>query len=126
MITIAVGGQLNKSQIITAIKKYGGDAFDAYAASDLQAAQDVRDGKADYYFGCCETGAGGSLAGAIAFLGYGNCASISFPGRPPKKEMVDSYVKEGKKAFGFTNGNYDESVKDLILAIKQYSTEKFQ
>jgi hypothetical protein len=124
MIKIAVGGQLYKAQICDYIKKYGGDAFSATAASDFQAAMDVKNGKADYYFGCCETGAGGSLAGAIAFLGYQNCASVSFPGIPPKREKIAEYLKEGKKAFGFTNGNAEEAVKLLCEEILKLNQDK--
>ncbi len=117
MKAIAVGGQMLKPQICEYIKKFGNGEYSPISESDFQAALLVKNGQADYYFGCCATGAGGSLAGAIAILGYSNCASISLPGKVPVREEITQKLKEGKKAFGFTDGSAENAVRMLIEEI---------
>lgn len=118
MIKIAIGGQMEKESILAAIKKFADNDIEAVIKSDMEAASMVKKGEADYYFGSCATGGGGSLAGAIAILGYSNCATIAMPGRPPKEEDVVKKLSEGKKAFGFTDNHVSLAVPILLKAIK--------
>lgn len=118
MIRIAIGGQMQKESILEAIKKFADEDIQAVIKSDMEAASMVKRGEADYYFGSCATGGGGSLAGAIAILGYSNCATIAMPGRPPKEEDVVKKLSEGKKAFGFTDNHVNLAVPILLKAIK--------
>lgn len=118
MIRIAIGGQMEKERILEEIKRFADTEFDAVILSDMEAAFMVKKGEADYYFGSCATGGGGSLAGAIAILGYSNCATIAMPGRPPKLNDVENKLKEGKKAFGFTDNHVGLAVPILLTAIK--------
>lgn len=119
MKTIAVGGQMMKSQIAQIINTYEGGEFTAVVGSDFEAALKVKTQQADYYFGCCATGAGGSLAGAIAILGYSSCMSVSLPGKNPVREDIAKGLSDGKKAFGFTDGTMEEAVRLLLEEISK-------
>lgn len=121
MVRIIVGGQMEKQRIADLVKKLGGDRVEVQVKSDIEAAMLIKQGAADYYFGCCATGGGGSLAGAIAILGYGQCISVSMPGIAPDKNKIDQAVKEGKKAFGFTDNHVDSAVGMLMESILQES-----
>lgn len=118
MVKIAIGGQMEKEKILSAIKQFGDAEFEAVIKSDMEAAAMVKKGEADYYFGSCATGGGGSLAGAIAILGYSNCATIAMPGKPPKEQEIEKKLSEGKKAFGFTDNHVSLAVPLLLKAIK--------
>lgn len=117
MIKIMVGGQLDKAKVLEEIKKYPSEGISAEIKSDFEAAIAVKNGEADYYFGSCATGAGGSLAGAIAMLGYDKCTTVSMPGISPDYNKIENYVKDGKKAFGFTNNHIETAVSYLLKAI---------
>jgi len=117
MYIIAVGGQMEKKKISDLIKQHGNGNFQVFIKNDIEAALMVKKGEADYYFGCCATGGGGSLAGAIAILGYSACSSISMPGKPPKKSDIVDKLNKGIKAFGFTDNHADLAVQLLIEAI---------
>lgn len=123
MIKIAIGGQMEKQNILQLIEKSGGGNFQATIAGDMDAALSVKRGNADYYFGCCETGGGGSLAGAIAIIGYGKCATISMPGKMPKKEDIAKKLQEGKVAFGFVSNHVDIAVPMLLEEIAKAKGE---
>lgn len=118
MVKIAVGGQMEKQKISDLVKQHSDDEFEVFIKSDIEAALMVKNGNADYYFGCCATGGGGSLAGAIAILGYSKCTSISMPGKPPKEKDIIDKLDKGIKAFGFTDNHVNLAVPLLIEAIK--------
>ena len=124
MIRIAIGGQMEKEKILKEIKQFGDSEIDAIIKSDMEAAAMVKKGEADYYFGSCATGGGGSLAGAIAILGYSNCATVAMPGRPPKEQDVEKNITMGKKAFGFTDNHISLAVPMLLKAIKNYKRQE--
>ena len=121
MLRIIVGGQMEKQRIADLVRKLGGDRVEVQIKSDIEAAMLIKQGQADYYLGCCATGGGGSLAGAIAILGYGQCSSVSMPGIAPEKAKIDQAVTEGKKAFGFTDSHIDAAVKLLMEAMLKTS-----
>ena len=66
MVKIVVGGQLAKEELAAKIRAVGGDKVQVTVKDDLQGAMDIMAGAADYYFGACQTGGGGSLGMAIA------------------------------------------------------------
>ena len=117
MLRIIVGGQMEKQRIADLVKKLGADRVEVQIKSDIEAALLVKQGGADYYLGCCATGGGGSLAGAIAILGYSQCISISMPGIAPDKAKVEQAVLEGKKAFGFTDNHIDSAVGMVMATV---------
>lgn len=124
MIRIAIGGQMEKENILKEVKRFGDAEIEAIIKSDMEAAMMVKKGEADYYFGSCATGGGGSLAGAIAILGYSNCATVAMPGRPPKEQDIAKNINAGKKAFGFTDNHVSLAVPMLLKAIKNSNRQE--
>lgn len=116
MIKIAIGGQLNKKEIQEEIQKSGLDVV-ADIFTDMDAATKVKAGEFDYYVGACQSGAGGALAMAYALIGRDKCVTIAMAGISPKQEKVDQAVKDGAKAFGFTNDQVDNAVPMLMKAL---------
>ncbi|WDV44390.1 DUF2620 domain-containing protein [Clostridiaceae bacterium M8S5] len=114
---IVVGGQVEKQKIADLIKEIGGDSVQVDIKTDLQAASDVKMGKADYYFGACHTGGGGALSMAMALLTRAKCETVSMPGKAPKKENVVKAIEQGKIAFGFTGDHYELAVPMLMEEI---------
>lgn len=117
MVKIIVGGQIDKADIAKMIEEIGGDQVEVEIKSDLAAANAIKQGKADYYIGACNTGGGGALAMAIAILGRQNTASVSAPGNIKSDEEIIKEVQSGKKAFGFTAQHKDSIVPVLIKEI---------
>lgn len=114
MVKIVVGGQVEKQNIADLIKELGNEKIEVEVKSDIQAANAVKTGKADYYVGACETGGGGALSMAIALLTRDKCATLSMPGRLPKESEIIKAVEEGKVAFGFTGDHYKTVLPILI------------
>ncbi|GAA0357172.1 DUF2620 domain-containing protein [Alkalibacterium iburiense] len=117
MVKIIVGGQIDKADIAKMIEEIGGDQVEVEIKSDLAAANAIKQGKADYYIGACNTGGGGALAMAIAILGRQNTASVSAPGNIKSDEEIIKEVQSGKKAFGFTAQHKDSIVPVLVKEI---------
>lgn len=117
MIKIVVGGQVEKQNIADLVKEVGGNKVEVQVKTDLQAASDVKMGKADYYLGACHTGGGGALSMAMALLTRAKCATVSMPGKPPKEEDIVKAVAEGKIAFGFTGDHFDKAVPVIVKEI---------
>lgn len=121
MIKIAIGGQMNKSEIKECAERLGNSKIEADIMTDLEAAIKVKNGQYDYYLGACQSGAGGALAMAIGILGSSKCCTIAMAGRAPKIETVKNALARGVKAFGFTNDHVQDSVKiltDLLLDVE--------
>ncbi|WP_352404389.1 DUF2620 domain-containing protein [Sporanaerobacter acetigenes] len=117
MIKFVVGGQIEKQNIANLIKKIGGEQVEVEIKSDIQAANDIKTGKADYYVGACHTGGGGALSMAIALLTRDKCATLSMPGKRPKESEIVEAVGENKVAFGFTGDHYENVIPILIREI---------
>ncbi|GAA0182254.1 DUF2620 domain-containing protein [Clostridium sediminicola] len=117
MIRIVVGGQVEKQNIANLVKEIGGEKVEVQVKSDLQAASDMKLGKADYYLGACHTGGGGALSMAIALLTKEKCVTVSMPGKAPKEEDIVKAVSEGKLAFGFTGDHYETAVPVILREI---------
>lgn len=117
---IVVGGQVEKKQIESLIKKFD-PSIETIVKSDLEAAMVMKTGQADYYLGACHTGGGGALAMAIALIGRDKCETVSMPGKKPNEEKVIEAVKNGKKAFGFTGDHAEMAVPMILNALKSNS-----
>lgn len=114
-MNIVVGGQMAKQEVADLIEKHAGDLdVTIEIKGDLAAANEIKKGNADYYFGACHTGGGGALAMAIAILGRGKTASVSNPGNIMPEEQIREEVRNGKVAFGFT-AQHREQVIPIIL-----------
>ncbi len=111
---IVVGGQIDKEEIASIIKKQLGDAAEVTVKGDLDATMGMKSGQYDYYVGACNTGGGGALAMALALLGKAKCATVSMPGNIKSDEEIRSEVRDGKVAFGFT-AQHKEAVLPVLL-----------
>ena len=98
---IVVGGVLYKKEIADLIEKHGKGQVEISVMGDLQAAMALKNGQADYYFGSCQTGAGGSLGMAIAMNGLDKCITVAMVGKVLDKEEIVNAIRSGKIAFGF-------------------------
>ena len=78
---IVVGGALYKKENAELIEKYGNGKVEVEIMPDLQAAMALKAGKADYYLGSCQTGAGGALGMAIAMNGMEKCITVAMVGK---------------------------------------------
>jgi len=122
MIRIVVSG-LCTNEICRLASGLGGERVSVHEAIDITGATEVSQGRADYYFGACATGAGGALAMAIAILGYDRCFTASMIGSVPKEAEIQAAVASGKLAFGFTVDHIDSTVPMLITAILAHHRE---
>lgn len=111
---IVVGGQVNKKEIAEKLQEMYGEQVEVAIMDDIQAANAIKSGQADYYLGACHTGGGGALGMAMALLGSSKCATISMPGKPPREESINKAVEEGKVAFGFTADHTDKAIRLLM------------
>lgn len=125
MFKIAIGGQLNKNEIKEYLDKFGGGQFSADIFTDMDAAKKVKNGGYDYYFGACQSGAGGALAMAYALLGRAKCATIANAITQPSEEQVTELLEKDIRAFGFTNDRAESAVKAIVAALlkKSHSAE---
>ncbi|WP_305152275.1 DUF2620 domain-containing protein [uncultured Dubosiella sp.] len=101
MLKIVVGGALNKNENAELIEKYGNGQVEVKVMGDLQAAMALKNGQADYYFGSCQTGAGGALSMAIALNGMSKCVPVAMVGKVLSDEEIAQAIADGKTAFGF-------------------------
>lgn len=114
---IVVGGQIDKDEIASMIKKELGDNAEITVKGDLEATMGMQTGKYDYYVGACNTGGGGALAMALAILGKAKCATLSMPGRIKSHGEIEDEVRDGKTAFGFTAQHKEEVLPILLRAM---------
>ena len=98
---IVVGGALNKKENAELIEKYGNGQVEVVIMQDIQAALALKNGQADYYFGSCQTGAGGALGMAIAMNGMDKCITVAMVGKVLDDDEILKSIENGKKAFGF-------------------------
>lgn len=114
MISIVVGGQMDKQTIASLIEKLGNGQFNVSIMSDIEGALAIKNGQAQYYVGSCATGAGGALGLAVGLLGPELCVSISIPGKVMSEEEIRQAVQSGKRAFGFVNNDAERLLPVLL------------
>jgi hypothetical protein len=85
--------------------------------SDYDGALALQDGRADYYIGICQSGAGGALALAIALVGSTRAKNIAPAGKPLDESLVTSSVAEGVVAFGVALDHVDRAVPCIVRGI---------
>lgn len=117
MVKIVVGGQLAKEELAAKIRAVGGDKVQVTVKDDLQGAMDIMAGAADYYFGACQTGGGGSLGMAIAMCGYGKCVTVASPGKIMSEQDMVAALRSGKKCFGMVVEAIPTAVNILVKAM---------
>ncbi|PZN08428.1 MAG: DUF2620 domain-containing protein, partial [Bacillota bacterium] len=107
-----------------ALGRLNGSGIEVAVTNDYQAAQALKSGQADYYFGACASGGGASLGVLVGLLGYSKTATVSRAGVPPKKEEVEKAVREGRVAFGMAIDHVEQAVPMLVEAIKRYRSSQ--
>jgi hypothetical protein len=112
-----VGGQMDKKVLADLLKKHS-DA-EVVIMSDIEATMAMKSGQADYYFGCCATGAGGALGIALGLLGKDKCFTVSMAGKVLSQEEISAGVNAGKVAFGFVNYDAEKMIPMLLKAITE-------
>ncbi|MFW5787080.1 MAG: DUF2620 domain-containing protein [Halanaerobiales bacterium] len=118
---IVVGGQVKKNEIADKIKEIAGDEVEVEIMDDIGAANAIKRGEADYYFGACDTGGGGALGMATAILTSQKTETVSMAGKAPDEDHIEKAIKDGKVAFGFTNDHYKKAVKILMDKIMEHN-----
>ena len=121
MLNIVVGGQIDKEEIKQKLEDLFGDKATMVILSDIEAANKIKQGEADYYIGACNTGGGGALSLAIALLGYDKCATLSMPSNIKSEEEIIQEVQSEKLAFGFTASHKDQVLPLLVKALLEKS-----
>ena len=108
---------MDKRAVADLLKKHAGDGTDVTIMSDIEATMAMKSGQADYYFGCCATGAGGALGIALGLLGRDKCLTVSMAGKVLSQEEISAGVKAGKVAFGFVNYDAEKIIPIILKAI---------
>ncbi|RYM02864.1 DUF2620 domain-containing protein [Sporolactobacillus sp. THM7-7] len=114
MVRIVVGGQLAKDEIKKRIERLTDGNVELTVKNDLDAAMAVKENRADYYIGACETGAGGALAMATALLGSGKTVTLATPSRLMSEAEIKEQIDKGKVAFGFTKNTMNTILPILV------------
>ncbi|WED26277.1 DUF2620 domain-containing protein [Vibrio sp. DW001] len=116
-----VGGQIERDAIRNALEGLvQGTDITIDVMGDIEASQAVKNGQADYYFGACNTGAGGALAMAIALIGFNKCGTVGMPGKIIPTEEMTKMISDGVVAFGFTGQDIDVVLPILVPAILKF------
>jgi hypothetical protein len=114
VIRIAVCG-MGRERIATVARDAGGGQVETMPLTDFEAANAVKTGKADYYIGACQSGAGGALAVANALLGPSLVTRLAGPGGgAPDQGQVVTALDQGKKAFGVVHTQIDVAVPVIV------------
>ncbi len=111
MKIVLAGLQREKMEEI--IKK-SGKTVEIIVTTDMNGAKMVKKGEADYYFGACNTGAGGAISIAIGLLGYGRCCTVAKPGKVANEREIEKFIGEGKVAFGISIENIENAIPILL------------
>jgi hypothetical protein len=116
MINVVVAG-MGKERIAELVQAAGGGQVEARAKTDFEAASAVKSGKADYYIGACQSGAGGALGVANAILGSDQVVRLSGVGSTADPDDVRAAVASGRRAFGISYSQMDAIVPVLVGAL---------
>lgn len=116
MIKIAIGG-LKKKETEQAILQVAKGKIEAIVTTDIQAAQMMKKGEIDYYFGACNSGGGAAISILIGMLGYNKCCTVAGAGQKPKLENIQKQVADGKIAFGMAVESIGVAVPMLVQAL---------
>ncbi|NCO47208.1 MAG: DUF2620 domain-containing protein [Vibrio sp.] len=112
MKKIAIAG-LQREQIRAQIELSEPGIFECHILSDMEAALKVKAGEMDYFIGCCNTGAGGALAMAIAIIGFGQSCTIAKPAIKAKETEVAQFIERGCVAFGLSIEHIEHAIPML-------------
>jgi hypothetical protein len=117
MATRILLGGVGKSDVASKIREIGDEGLEAKITNDMDAAMKLREGQAEYFFGTCHTGAGGSLGVLVGLLGNDKC--MTFRRGLAREEIIRDALDEGKVAFGFSVDQIDQVVPALVRGIRE-------
>ncbi|MCK6261921.1 MULTISPECIES: DUF2620 domain-containing protein [Vibrio] len=118
MKKIAIAG-LQREQIRDQIEASAPDTFECHILTDMDAAMKVKAGDMDYFVGCCNTGAGGALAMAIAIIGFNQSCTIAKPAIKAKEDEVAQFIEKGYVAFGLSVEHIEHAVPMLTRLLAE-------
>ena len=114
---ILTASGIAKGQIVQAAQRAGGSHIEVQSMSDIQGAQAVKQGKADYFIGSCTTGQGGALSMAIAVLGADQCVMLNNRGRPLPPAEIREKAAGSYRAFGISVDHAEQAIPVLVDAL---------
>ncbi|KAA6213725.1 DUF2620 family protein [Streptomyces albofaciens JCM 4342] len=114
MTTILTGG-VGKTEVADAVRRLAPAGVEAVVSNDMDAVALLQAGRADYFLGTCQTGAGASLGVLVGLMGAATCHT--FGRSVPSVEEIDTLLDQGKRVFGFAVDQVDAIVPALVLAI---------
>jgi hypothetical protein len=122
MATRILLGGVGKSDVASKIREIGDEGLEAKITNDMDAAMKLREGQAEYFFGTCHTGAGGSLGVLVGLLGNDKC--MTFRRGLAREEIIRDALDEGKVAFGFSVDQIDQVVPALVRGIREREEQR--
>ncbi|MEV5597637.1 DUF2620 family protein [Streptomyces sp. NPDC052496] len=114
MTTILTGG-VGKAEVAATVQRLALDGVEVVVSNDMDAAARLRAGRADYFLGTCQTGAGASLGVLVGLLGSAVCHT--FGRSVPSESEIAGLLDQGKKVFGFAVDQIDVITPALAGAI---------
>ncbi|MFF4409210.1 DUF2620 domain-containing protein [Streptoverticillium reticulum] len=114
MTRILTGG-LGRTDVAHLVQQLAPDGIDVAESSDMDAASELRSGRADYYLGTCHTGAGASLGVLVGVLGSGACHT--FGRAVPRDDQVAALLAAGVRVFGFAVDRIDAVAPVIVRAV---------
>ncbi|MEU7185520.1 DUF2620 family protein [Streptomyces sp. NPDC039022] len=114
MTTILTGG-VGKAKVADAVERLALAGVEVEVSNDMEAAARLRAGRADYFLGTCQTGAGASLGVLVGLMGSAVCHT--FGRSVPSAGEINALLDQGKKVFGFAVDQIDAITPTLAGAI---------
>ncbi|MFH9423474.1 DUF2620 domain-containing protein [Streptomyces sp. NPDC017529] len=114
MTRILTGG-LGKAEVANIVERLALDGVEVVVTNDMDAATQLRAGRADYFLGTCQTGAGASLGVLVGLMGTTACHT--FGRSVPSEGEIDALLDQGKKVFGFAVDQIEAITPALAEAI---------
>jgi hypothetical protein len=114
MTKILTGG-VGKTEVATAVRQLALAGVDVTVSDDMEAAMQLRAGRADYYLGTCHTGAGASLGVLVGLMGSQACHT--FGRSVPGDDEIGALLADGKRVFGFSLDRIDVLAPALARAM---------
>ncbi|MFH8408169.1 DUF2620 family protein [Streptomyces sp. NPDC018019] len=98
-MTVILTGGVAKTEVADTVRRLALPGVEVVVSNDMDAAAHLRAGRADYFLGTCQTGAGASLGVLVGLLGTATCHT--FGRSVPSADEIDALLEQGKKVFGF-------------------------
>lgn len=114
-MTIILTGGVGKAEVADAVERLAPAGVEVVVCNDMDAATRLRAGRADYFLGTCQTGAGASLGVLVGLMGSAVCHT--FGRSVPSEGEINALLDQGKKVFGFAVDQIDAVTPKLAGAI---------